>query len=100
MRSTFIAVLPPAVLLVRHAIPTARQSVADLFVDGLIKKIGQVSPSRASSPYDLAIYHRMDLVYRSRITQVCTIRKLSHCPLGIGSSNTLWRDDIDTKIFS
>lgn len=35
-----------------------------IFADGLIKKIGLVPPS---SSRDIAIYHRMDLVYRSTI---------------------------------
>ncbi len=37
--------------------------------DGLIKKIGQVSSS-SSSPNELIIYHRMDLVYRSPISKL------------------------------
>lgn len=53
------------------------RNTADRLTDGLIKKIGQVSPSRASSPYDLIIYHRMDLVYRSPISKVCT--RLRRC---------------------
>lgn len=38
--------------------------------DGLIKKIGRISPSSSSSSSDLAIYHRMDLVYRSPISKL------------------------------
>jgi len=39
--------------------------------DGLIKKIGQVSSTRTtSSSYDMTVYHRMNLVYRSPMTKL------------------------------
>jgi len=38
--------------------------------DGLIKKIGQVSPLSSSSPSELVLYHRMDVVYRSPISRL------------------------------
>ena len=66
-RRCFATCGPPSIGLYAHKKDIQRLILSS---DGLIKKIGQVSPSHASSSYNLAIYHGMDLVYRSEVIQV------------------------------
>jgi len=70
--------------------------------DGLIKRIGQVSPSSSSSPYDLAIYHRMNLVYRSPISKLhhiwsSTSYSMARLRDNIACADSEYKSILDTK---